>query len=294
MNYKYDPAIGRDNEIEELMFTILTPEKSALLIGKPGVGKTSIIEGLAYRIKNGKVPNTLKNFIIYKTSAAILNSGCMYSGMLEKRVIELFKCLKEQHNVILFIDEIHTLIGTGKNNYNNTLDIANIIKPFMTDNNIFLIGATTDYEYHYYIQDDQAFSRRFSNIVINEPSDINLEKILSYTLYKYSDMYKIKIDKKLVKSISISLVKYTSDKYRNIDNGYISNPDLAISIISRAYGYARLYDKKYITSKDFIYAYSHCDRVNGEFKLYNLNNKIININKTKQSNIIQFNQFKLK
>ncbi len=188
------------------MLTILTPEKSALLIGKPGVGKTSIVEGLAYRIRNKNVPESLRNFTIYKTSAATLHSGCMYMGMLEKRVIELFNFLKSQHKVILFIDEIHTLVGTGKTNDHNTLDIANIIKPFMTNKNIYLIGATTDLEYEYYIKDDPAFSRRFSNIIISEPSDFTLEKILSYTLYKYSDMYNIKINEKSANNISKSLV----------------------------------------------------------------------------------------
>lgn len=262
IKYKYDPAVGRDKELEKLMLTILTPQKSALLIGKAGVGKTSIIEGLAYRISKKEVPKSLKEFSIYRTSAAILVSGCIYSGMLEKRIIEIFESLKDKRNVILFIDEIHTLIGTGKNNEHKTLD----------------------YEYECFIQVDPAFARRFSNIIIKEPNDLVLEEILLHTLYKYSQMYKIKIDQSLAKDISRSLVKYTSKTNRiDLEDESISNPDLAISIISNAYGYARLYDKKFITFNDFIYSYRMCDKLNGKLKLYNLKN-----NKTKRSNVIQF------
>ena len=146
------------------------------------------------------------------------------------------------------------------------------------------MGATTDYEYECFIQVDPAFARRFSNIIIKEPNDLVLEEILLHTLYKYSQMYKIKIDQSLAKDISRSLVKYTSKTNRiDLEDESISNPDLAISIISNAYGYARLYDKKFITFNDFIYSYRMCDKLNGKFKLYNLKN-----NKAKRSNVIQF------
>ena len=290
IDFKYDPAIGRDREIEKIMLTILTPQKSALLIGKAGVGKTSIVEGLAYRISKNKVPKAIKNFIIYKTSAAILISGCIYSGMLEKRVIELFEALKNQKNTILFIDEIHTLIGTGKSNNQNTLDIANIIKPYITNENIYLIGATTDYEYEYYIKEDPAFSRRFSTIIVEEAKGLVLEEILTNTLYKYSQMYNIKIDKKLVDVISIYLTKYTDKKYIK-DNDTV-NPDLAISIISNAYGYARLYDKKSIILDDFIHAYNMCDKVTKKVKVSDISGTIKNY--INSSNIIQFRQIKFK
>ena len=293
INFKYDPAIGRDKELEKLMLTILTPQKSALLIGKAGVGKTSIVEGLAYRISNNNVPKALKDFTIYKTSAAILISGCIYSGMLEKRIIDIFEALKNQSNTILFIDEIHTLIGTGKSNDQNTLDIANIIKPYITNENIYLIGATTDYEYKYYIKEDPAFSRRFSTIIVEEPKGLVLEKILTHTLYKYSKMYNIKIDKKLVDVISVYLTNYTNKEYINdmYDNDIV-NPDLAISIIAYAYGYARLYDKKAITFDDFIHAYNMCDKVNKRIKSSDISYAIKNY--INSSNIIQFKQIKRK
>ena len=109
VKYKYNPAYEREFELEELMVTLLTPGKSSLLIGKQGVGKTAIVEGLAYNIQNNKVPKSLKGFKIYKTSAAMLNSNCIYNGMLEKNVLDLFFALEHEDKVILFVDEIHTL-----------------------------------------------------------------------------------------------------------------------------------------------------------------------------------------
>lgn len=268
VKYNFNPAIGREKELEELMITILTPGKSALLIGKPGVGKTAILEGLAYNIQKDNVPKVLKDFVIYKTSAATLNNNCVYNGMLEKNVLDLFNALEYRKDTILFIDEIHTLVGTGKSISHDTLDIANIIKPFITSENIHLIGATTDYEYEYYIKGDPAFSRRFSNIIIEEPKDYTLENILYYTIDKYSKMYNIKVDKNLALNVSKSISKYTRVEYRNPDSiGY--NPDLSINIIAKAFGYARLYDKHSIEESDFIRAYNNMDRVNGNFHIFN-------------------------
>lgn len=184
-------------------------------------------------------------------------------------------------NIILFIDEIHTLIGTGKGYNSNTLDIANILKPFITSDNIHLVGATTDYEYDEYIQEDPAFSRRFSNIIINEPSNYALESIITNTIYKYSKLYNVKVDKNLANDISKSLVKYTAKTHRNPDN-LVYNPDLAISIVAKAFGYARLYDNKKINIDNFIKAYSSSDKVTGNFKIVNSDN-------FKSSNIIRLN-----
>lgn len=204
--------------------------------------------------------------------------------MLEKRVLDLFNALSNESNVILFIDEIHSLVGTGRSLAQNSLDIANIIKPFITSDNIHLVGATTDYEYDEFINSDPAFSRRFSNIVVNEPNDNVLFKILEHTIYEYSRLYNIRIDKKLVESISISLVNATNIKRRNIDN-ILYNPDLTIGIISKAFGYARLYDMRQITQKEFIKAYSSSDKVVGDL--------IVKSNKENTSrNIIPISKFK--
>lgn len=204
--------------------------------------------------------------------------------MLEKRVLDLFNIISNESNVILFIDEIHSLVGTGRSLSQNSLDIANIIKPFITSDDIHLVGATTDYEYEDFIQSDPAFSRRFSNIVVNEPNDNILFEILEHTIYEYSKLYNIKVDKNLVKDISSSLVIATGTKKRNINN-FVCNPDLAIGIISKAFGYARLYDKHQITEKEFIKAYNSSDKVIGDL--------IVKSNKKNNTqNIIPISKFK--
>ena len=206
----------------------------------------------------------------------MLNSNCIYNGMLEKNVLDLFFALEHEDKVILFVDEIHTFVGTGRSLSRNSLDIANIIKPFITSENIRLIGATTDYEYEDYIKDDPAFSRRFDIISIKEPSESALRCIISRTIEKYSKMYNIQIDKILHINVSTSIAYYTSQSYRN-DDDLMYNPDLAISIVAKAFGYARLYNKKQIEYEDFIRAYNNSQRVVGDFKLLTETSKVAKI-----------------
>ena len=260
--YKYNPAIGRRKELEQLMVAILTPNKSAILVGNPGVGKTALIEGLAYNIQRNNVPDALKDYSIIQTSASILNSNCTLNGMLEKRVLEIFNLLSKESKVILFIDEMHTLIGTGRS-LDKSIDIANIIKPFLTSNDICLIGATTTDEYDKYLNSDPAFQRRFLPININEPDDHTLRKILLYTMDNYSKMYNVSINGINKEYIVQALIQNTVAKRRN-QYEYQYNPDLAISILSSSLGYARLNNNKEITIEDIRRAYSTCERVNGE------------------------------
>jgi len=186
--------------------------------------------------------------------------------MLEKRVLELFDILSNEKDIILFVDEIHSFVGTGRSLSGNSLDIANIIKPFITSDNIHLVGATTDYEYDEFIQSDPAFSRRFSNIQVEEPNYETLEKILEYTIQKYSKQFNVKVDKKMVNRIAYALVNATRKTKRNYDK-LVYNPDLAISIIAKAFGYARLYNNKSISEREFIKAYETSDKVVGELNI---------------------------
>lgn len=280
--YKYNPAIGRRKELEQLMVAILTPNKSAILVGNPGVGKTALIEGLAYNIQRNNVPDALKGYSILQTSASILNSNCTLNGMLEKRVLELFNILSKESKVILFIDEMHTLIGTGRS-LDKSIDIANIIKPFLTSNDICLIGATTTEEYDKYLSSDPAFQRRFLTINITEPDDFTLRKILLYTMDNYSKMYNVSINGINKEYIAQALVQNTIAKRRN-QYEYQYNPDLAISILSTAFGYARLNNSKEITIEDIKRAYSTCERVNGELKISQ--NFSINEQHNSKSNVI--------
>lgn len=277
--YEYNPAIGREKELEELMISILTPNKSSIILGNSGVGKTSLVEGLAYNLQRNNVPDALKDYVILQTSAAVLNSNCSLNGMLEKRVIELFNLLKEEKNVILFIDEIHTFIGTGKSFDHNSLDIANIIKPFIVSDDVILVGATTNLEYNEFISSDKAFERRFQIINIDEPKDKNLLNIIQYTIKKYSKIYNVKVKEDILNNVSYQLLNLTSKDYRNINNKSY-NPDLVISIISKAFGYARLYNLKEITINEFAKAYNTSNKVKGAFKCIkqtNISNKIIHV-----------------
>ena len=160
-NYITDPAIARDEELKKLMMVLLTPEKSALLIGKAGVGKTSIVEGLAYRIMKNAVPAALQGYKVIKINSSSLLGRINLNGRDEMVITLLVEELKNVSKIVLFIDEIHTLIG---NNNETSMDLANILKPAIDRGTVKLIGATTDIEYNNYIIRDRAFLRRFEKI----------------------------------------------------------------------------------------------------------------------------------
>ena len=199
--YITNPAIAREKELKELMLVLLTPEKSACLVGKPGIGKTAIVEGLAYLIQRKEVPDALQGYRIYRinTTALIGNTNG------ENRVLKLVQELKKEEKIILFIDEIHTLIG---NDAQGALDLANMFKEGLSRGTIKMIGATTTYEYEKYILRDKAFTRRFEKIEIEEPTQEMCVQILLKTIPKlekqtgvslnYSDFIKEKIMKFIV------------------------------------------------------------------------------------------------
>ena len=201
VTYITNPAVARDDEIKKLILVLLTPEKSAVLVGKPGIGKTAIVEGLAYRIQNNDVPNALIGYEVYRinTTALINTNG------EENRVLKLVEELKQREKIILFIDEIHTLIG---NDAQGALDLANMFKEGLSRGSIKMIGATTTYEYEKYIMRDKAFLRRFEKIDVSEPTEEMTVQILLQTLPKlekqtgvvlpYTDFIKEKIMKFIV------------------------------------------------------------------------------------------------
>ena len=180
--YITDPSIARDEELKKLMMTLLTPEKSALLIGKAGVGKTSIVEGLSYRILNNLVPAVLQGYRVIKINSSSLLGRINYNGRDEMIITLLVEELKHVSKTILFIDEIHTLIGNSE----TSMDLANILKPAIDRGAIKLIGATTDIEYNTYIIRDRAFLRRFERIDVLEPTGQTVVEILFRSLPKIS------------------------------------------------------------------------------------------------------------
>ena len=240
--YITDPSIAREEEIKNLILVLLTPEKSAILVGKPGIGKTAIVEGLAYRIQRNMVPNVLIGYKIYRinTTALLGNDG---NG--ENRVFRLVEELKNVDKVILFIDEIHTLIGDGR------MDLANMFKEGLSRGTIKIVGATTTYEYETYVLRDKAFMRRFDKVDVAEPTEEQCVKILLKTLPKieyqtgvklaYSDFQKEEIMKFIVNMTSeFKRVYEISSRY----------PDIALVLLRQAFSNAVYENRKTVCFKN--------------------------------------------
>lgn len=177
--YITNPAIGRDEEIRELSLALLIPEKSAILTGKPGIGKTAIVEGLAYLIQRDMVPDALKGYTIVKIDVQSLMGNVQATG--DTRIDTLVNEIKTREKFILFIDEIHTLI---QSNTDSALDFANMFKTGLGRGDVKIIGATTSDEYERYILRDKAFVRRFQRIEVAEPTKEETVKILVGSLPK--------------------------------------------------------------------------------------------------------------
>lgn len=233
-----NPAVGRESEIRKLGSILLTPSYSAMLIGEPGVGKTAIVEGLSYAIKNGLVSDRLKNTKILKVNVSSIVSGTMYVGSLEKKMEALIEFLKANKNVILYVDEIHTIIGAGTGSKSN-IDVANLLKPHIENGSIKVIGATTIGEYDKIMSSDPAFTRRFKQVSVDEPQKEILRSILDSNITKFEEETGIKFSSS--ESVRDRLIEFIIDvtdiKHRSyLEKRY--NPALSLSIIEEAFGYA--------------------------------------------------------
>ena len=232
--YITDPAIARDEEIKKLILVLLTPEKSAILVGKPGIGKTAIVEGLAYRIQKKKVPNVLLGFRIFRINTTAL----LGNDSDENRILKLVQELKSMDKVILFIDEIHTLIGDGR------LDLANMFKEGLSRGSIKIIGATTTYEYEHFILRDKAFMRRFDKVDVAEPTEEQCVQILLQTLPKIEHQTNVKLayTQFQIENIIKFIVNMTSEFKRvyEISSRY---PDISLVLLRQAFSNA-VYENK--------------------------------------------------
>lgn len=271
-----NPAIGREKEIEQLILALLTPEKSAMIVGEAGVGKTAIVEGLAYLIQNDQVPKLLKDTKIIKINTSTLLSGCMYVGSLEKRVEEIVKELIKQTNVILFIDEIHNIIGAGSSSKQN-MDLADMLKPYLERGQIKMVGATTADEYEKYIAKDPALKRRFVKIDVSEPKEIITKKILKGTIPKIEEVTKVKFDFdiRVQDEIFDYLAACTNKKHR-VYNDNVANPDLSLTILKQAFAYAALYESDSVQIEHIAQSIRNCERLN-ESSRNKYANELINI-----------------
>ena len=257
--YITDPSIARDEELKRLMMVLLTPEKSALLVGKAGVGKTSIVEGLSYRILCKAVPNVLQGYRVIKINSSSLLGKITYNGREELIVTLLVEELKHVEKTILFIDEVHTLIG---NNSEVSMDLANILKPVIDRGAIKLIGATTDVEYNTYIIKDRAFLRRFERIDINEPTEAVTVEILFKSLPKLEAAtgIKFKYNDYVTKMLLQSIVSATSE-YKRVYGLGAMYPDIAFSVLSAAFSSALFQNSQYVTILDVYNAIKSSKRI---------------------------------
>lgn len=238
-----DKIYLRDKELDEVMEILLRKGKNnPLLVGDPGVGKTAIAYELARRIKCGNVPDRLKGKEVYLVSTSSLVSGTKYRGEFEERVNGLINEVIRNGNIILFIDEIHTIMKTGSSEAG--VDGANILKPYLARNDLKIIGATTKREYDEYLKKDGAFARRFAKVIVNEPSLKDTVTILNKLKKSYEDFYNLKINSNVIKYLVDLCDKYLPNNY---------NPDKSIDILDTSLSKIALEGKKRILTKEDVY-----------------------------------------
>jgi len=228
---KPDPVIGRDEEIRRVLQILSRRTKNnPILIGEPGVGKTAIAEGIAYRIINGDVPDNLKSKQIFSLDMGSLIAGAKYKGEFEERLKSVVKeVISAEGEIVLFIDEIHTLVGAGGGE--GAMDAANILKPALAKGDLRAIGATTLNEYQKYFEKDKALERRFQPVMVNEPSTLDAISILRGLKERYEVYHHVRItDEAIIAAVELSQ-KYISDRFL---------PDKAIDLIDEAASKLRL------------------------------------------------------
>ena len=257
--YITNPAIAREEEIKKLMIVLLAPDKSALLVGKPGIGKTAIVEGLAYLIQRDSVPDALKGYRIIKVNSSSLMNKIVIDGKEMLNINLLVDELKGMSRVILFIDEVHTLVGA---NSESPVDLANILKPSLDRGDIKAIGATTTIEYETYVVRDRAFLRRFDRIDVSEPNEATTVEILSKSLprFEYKTGIKFKYNNYIVTMLLESIVSATSE-YKRIYGLSAMYPDVAFSVLSQAFSMALVDNRSLVEIIDVYNAIKMSKRI---------------------------------
>ncbi len=258
--YITNPAIAREDEIEKTILTILTPDKSAILVGKAGIGKTAIVEGIAYKIQNKDIPNALLNYNIIKVNtSSLLGKYVDNTGTEHLKINLLLKEVENTSDTILFIDEIHTLVIESRN---SGVDFLNALKPALSRGDVKVIGATTLDEYNQYLIRDKAFLRRFEKIDVEEPDAKTTVKILMGTYPKIEKQMDVKLaySNFIIESIMAFIVDMTSEFKRVYELGS-RYPDNAIALLSKAFSYAKFDNSKFVTFKHIYKAIMNCKSV---------------------------------
>ncbi len=259
--YHANPAIGREQEIADLELILISPKKSPLLIGEAGVGKTSVVEGLSYRLQRGNVPELLKNKKIFKLTTTSLLSGTKYVGEMEDRIKKLASELEAHPDVILFIDEIHTIVGAGSTESSNN-DISNMLKPYIDRGDIKIIGATTKEEYRQFLLPDKALARRFYPIAIEEPDEeLTLSILLgSIPSIEYETKVHNTFSTETTEKILRTLITVSAPENQP-ENQSTRRPELPLTLLEMAFSYAALNERETLSIQDIEQAVLHSNRL---------------------------------
>jgi len=250
----FDPLIGRDGEVERVIQILCRRTKNnPLLLGEAGVGKTAIVEGLATRIVEGNVPSLLANRRILALDLSLLVAGTKYRGQFEERLKGLLKELQQRREIIVFIDEIHSLIGTGS--AEGSLDAANILKPALSRGEITCIGSTTMREYRKYVEKDRALSRRFQAINVLQPTEDQTIAILRGIQSRYEEFHGVRYSDEAIRTAVSHAGRYITDR---------SFPDKAIDVVDEAGARVKL--RRVSSTSALRHVQSEIRRVVGEMK----------------------------
>ena len=254
-----NPAIGREHEIKQLILAILTPEKSAILVGPPGSGKTAVVEGIAYIMQKGDIPEALKGYKIIKVNSTALVGTIESEGQEQQKMNVLIDEIRGASKLILFIDEIHTLIGSSND---GPMDFANMLKPALGRGDIKVIGATTNSEFEQYVLTDRAFLRRFLMINIDEPDQDMSTLIVMGTMKKIEKITGVTMDYDdfLKEKVSRFVVEMTDHRKRLV--GVSSHyPDISLALLANIYSYALYDNRDKVTMLDISKAIVNCQSI---------------------------------
>lgn len=260
--YFGNPALGREAEIKDLIIALMTPETSAMLVGEPATGKTAIVEGLAYLLKQGNVPQLLNGKKIIKINVSSLVAGTMYRGAFEEKIEQILQEASKNPDIIIFLDEIHLAIGAGSASQ-SSIDLANILKPYLDRGKVKIIGATTEDEYEKFVISDEAFKRRFERINVLEPDLWLVADILASNIGKLEKVTGVKFDfseddgNRLVNFIA----QATNKQNRNPQDN-VNNPDLAKKIFNKAFVLASYENSDTVRIKHFAESLRRSARLN--------------------------------
>ena len=257
--YVTNPAIARDEELKKTILILLSPEKSAVLTGPAGVGKTAVVEGISYKIINNDIPDALKNYEIIKINTSSLLGTYMKDGVEESKLQTLIDEIKNKENIILFIDEVHTLVIESRK---GEVDFINMLKPGLDRGSIKIIGATTTKEYEEYLLRDKAFLRRFEKVEVSEPDQETTVKILMGSVKKIEESTGVKFPYTnwILEEVCKFIVNLTSEYKRVYETGG-RYPDISLALLSKCFTYDRYENSPQVTFKHIYQAIINCTSV---------------------------------